>query len=400
MWGWSGRATLLLIALSLMTACHKLRPISMPPALAPAPIVAPPPNPDAIRASEVGTEVRQATALLSYLPDSPQNAIPDAVLNGAQCLIVAPAARADRRQQVSALISCRAGERWSPPGFLIISLGGPHTREDISLLWISNLSGAQAIRQNGLRGVHFQPGPLVQQSPTPAQTQLTAEILSYEYDDGRLLGSRATIANAVPDNVAADAFYWGAKLQGSSKMSNGAADTQPFVYATTSFFNTITPAGILIHHSGLIPIKVAAQLKEQVADMIDEFHARRGFEIICFGRVYHVGYHYLILPNGKVEAGRPERCEGAHARGYNSFIGIALVGDFSPASNPSGLYGPSTPTRAQMHSLVKVCRRLRQRYHIPIQRVMRHSDVTTTSCPGSRFPIQTLLRALERGEAS
>jgi hypothetical protein len=384
-----------------MTGCHKLRPISMPPALPPAPSAAPPPNPDAIRASKVGAKMRQATALLSYLPDSPQNAIPDAVLNGAQCLIVAPAAKADGRQQVSALISCRAGERWSPPGFLIISLGGPYTREDISLLWISNLSGAQAIRQNGLGRVHFQPGPLERQSPTPAQTQLTADILSYEYDDGHLFGSRATIANAVPDSVAINAFYrGGAKLQGSSNKSNGAADTQPFVYATTSFFNTIMPAGILIHHSGLIPIKVAAQLREQVTDMIDEFHARRGFEIICFGRVYHVGYHYLILPNGKVEAGRPERCEGAHARGYNSFIGIALVGDFSPASNPSGLYGPSTPTRAQMRSLIKVCRRLRQRYQIPIQRVMRHSDVTATSCPGSRFPIQALLRALERGGTS
>jgi N-acetylmuramoyl-L-alanine amidase len=394
----------LLLALSLATGCHKLRPVSMPPAptvLPPAPSPVPPPDPDAIRAAQIKAQVRQATALLAQLPNSPQNAVPDAVLNGAQCLIVATDPSAGRWRQVSALISCRAGDRWSPPEFLMLSLAGPRRPAGVRLLWIANRPGSQAIRQNTLRRALFQPGPLERQSPTPAETQLTADILSYEYIAGRLSGSQATIATAQPSAVTNGFYNHRAKLQPVAGTSdNRAVDTQPFIFAATSFFNTITPVGILIHHSGLIPIKVAAQLKEQVAEMIDEFHARRGFEIICFGRVYHVGYHYLILPNGKVEAGRPERCEGAHARGYNSFIGIALVGDFSPATNPADLYGPSAPTRVQMRSLIKLCRRLRWRYQIPIQRVMRHSDVTATYCPGSRFPIRALLRALEKGGPS
>jgi hypothetical protein len=345
--------------------------------------------------TRIRERVRQAIVLLQHLPDLPQNAVPDAVLNGAQCLILAPSVSAAGSRPVSALISCRAGDRWDAPGFLALSLAGPRIRGNAALLWIANRTGSAAIRANALRRVRLQPGPVLRQSPLLAQTQLTADIFSYAYSGGRLFGSPVTITAARADNSAAAAFYGR-----GPRPQNSAAEQQRFVYAATSFFDTITPVGILIHHSGLVPIKVAAQLKEPVVEMIDEFHARRGFEIICFGRVYHVGYHYLILPNGKIEPGRPERCEGAHARGYNSFIGIALVGDFSPATNPDGLYGPSTPTRAQMRSLIKLCRRLRHRYHIPIQRVMRHSDVTSTYCPGSRFPIQALLRALEKGGPS
>lgn len=391
-----------LLALTLTAGCHKLRPPSMAPAVPPPPSTVAPPNPDTIGAIQIAGQVRQITSLLARLPDSPANGVPDAVLNGAQCLIVSHQDWAADQRQARALISCRAGDRWSPPGFLALTLAGPRVSKPATLLWIANRQGSEAVRRNILRGIRFQAGPLVRQSATPAENQLNAEIMSYKYMDGRLWGSRVTIVSARPDNGAASAFYHrGPEFQPAAQGSSPVAEaTQQFIYAATSFFNTITPVGILIHHSGLIPIKVAVQLKEQVADMIDEFHARRGFEIICFGRVYHVGYHYLILPSGKVEAGRPERCEGAHARGYNSFLGIALVGDFSPATNPSGLYGPSTPTRAQMRSLIKLCRRLRRRYHIPIQRVMRHSDVTPTYCPGSRFPIQALLRALERGGPS
>jgi hypothetical protein len=402
---WTSKAALFLIALSLTTGCYKSRRVSTPPvslAQTPSPNSTPPPIPDSIHAALVKTQVSQAAALLSQLPNAPQNAIPDAVLNGGQCVIVTSYTEPAEWQHVPALISCRAGDLWSVPEFLILSLAMPHAMpqggEVTSLLWIANSVGSQAIRKRILQRVRFEPGPVERQSPILAQTQLTADIFCYAHVNGRLSGSSVIISDARDDNGAASAFYSrdSQVARVSSDSENTATEQRRFVSAVTSFFNTITPVGILIHHSGLIPIKVAAQLKEQAIDMIDEFHARRGFTIFCFGRIYHVGYHYLILPDGKVETGRPERCEGAHARGYNSFIGIALVGDFIPASNPRGLYGPSTPTRSQMRSLVKLCRRLRWHYHIPIQRVMRHSDVTSTYCPGSRFPIQALLRALEK----
>src|SRR5207253_3068603 len=109
-----------------------------------------------------------------------------------------------------------------------------------------------------------------------------------------------------------------------------------------------------------------------------------------------VAYHYLILPDGAVKAGRPERCQGAHTRGYNSYLGIALVGDFSTKDNPKGKKGQVLPTAAQMRSLLELTRRLRERYRIPLHRILRHSDISNTYCPGDRFLFSRFLADLEQ----
>jgi N-acetyl-anhydromuramyl-L-alanine amidase AmpD len=103
------------------------------------------------------------------------------------------------------------------------------------------------------------------------------------------------------------------------------------------------------------------------------------------------------MPNGKVKAGRPERCEGAHAVGYNSYLGISLVGDFSSEDNPTGEKGPTKPSAAQIASLLQLCRRLKTRYNIPLQHIVRHSDISNTKCPGDRFPFRMILDQLQRG---
>jgi N-acetylmuramoyl-L-alanine amidase len=128
---------------------------------------------------------------------------------------------------------------------------------------------------------------------------------------------------------------------------------------------------------------------------VDQFHAKKAFDIICEGRHYHVAYHYLILPDGKIQAGRPERCEGAHAEGYNAYLGISLIGDFSSHTNPRGEHGNTRPTKQQFASLVALCKRLSERYKIPLHRVVRHSDVARTECPGDRFPFRQLLAQIE-----
>lgn len=60
------------------------------------------------------------------------------------------------------------------------------------------------------------------------------------------------------------------------------------------------------------------------------------FETFYWGQIYHIGYHYIILPDGTLESGRPEKCKGAHAVGYNDYLGICLIGDFSPGDNING----------------------------------------------------------------
>ena len=168
--------------------------------------------------------------------------------------------------------------------------------------------------------------------------------------------------------------------------------SKKYLGSVVSFFNTITPTGIVIHHTAVIPGEKTAPRKKRD---IDKYHQARGFEILCFGSVYHMAYHYLILPNGKVQAGRPERCEGAHAEGYNSYLGISVVGDFSSEDNPTGKKGPTKPSDKQIAALIQLCRRLQHRYNIPLQHIVRHSDISSTQCPGNEFPFRTVLHQLE-----
>lgn len=57
------------------------------------------------------------------------------------------------------------------------------------------------------------------------------------------------------------------------------------------------------------------------ACMIRSWHLQRGFS--------EIGYHFVILTNGKIEPGRHVSLVGAHAFGKNfDSIGVCLIGDF------------------------------------------------------------------------
>jgi hypothetical protein len=150
------------------------------------------------------------------------------------------------------------------------------------------------------------------------------------------------------------------------------------------------PLGIIIHHSDT-PGVVGGRYVG--AALIDRSHRRRGFAVRYHGKVYHIGYHYVIREDGAIEAGRPECCPGAHAKRHNGYLGICLVGDFSSAHN-SHFWTPSRPTEPQLRSLVWLCERLMVKYQIPPDRVIRHCDVGDTECPGDRFPYAWLQRQL------
>jgi hypothetical protein len=163
--------------------------------------------------------------------------------------------------------------------------------------------------------------------------------------------------------------------------------------AVPSYLNSITPTGIVIHHSA-VPLPLDGSPLD--VRVIDEIHRKRGFSIFYWGQYYHVGYHYIILPDGTVQGGRPEHCQGAHTTGYNSFIGICLIGDFSTEDNPDGHSGPMRPTPAQMQSLIELITGLRQRYGIPLDKVIEHHSVNpNTECPGDQFNFQQLMEQLQ-----
>ncbi len=155
----------------------------------------------------------------------------------------------------------------------------------------------------------------------------------------------------------------------------------PYWYRTVLW----RPPGVIIHHTAT-PAIVSGQIVDR--DLIDSSHARRGF-LICDGRhVYHIGYHYLILPDGTVQNGRPEWLPGAHCMGANNYIGICLVGNFSSEANPTGAQQPARPTEAQLSALRELLQRLAQRYKFTAKDIYGHRDFRQTECPGDRFPME------------
>ena len=301
--------------------------------------------------------------VLDAIDADPSNTIPDAVLNAARCLIILPA------DSSRGPMTCRdQHEKWQAP--VLVEPVIQHTGR---LLIVMAPAAQRGILTGAQRTWSTLAGPLTRDAPLASDAQLKAGVLAYHWDGSEFVG--AELGDVALHTVGADA---------APKLTEG------FLASVNSFADTILPTGLVIHHSGVVPSET---VDERAVDL---FHRERGFDVTCFGRDYHVAYHYLILPDGNVQQGRPERCEGAHARGYNSYLGIALVGDFSKEDNPRGQHGLTVPTKKQMDALIRLCRELRDHYRIPLQRVLRHSDIATTHCPGDRFPYQELMRALER----
>lgn len=129
--------------------------------------------------------------------------------------------------------------------------------------------------------------------------------------------------------------------------------------------------GIVIHHTVTSPDATVA--------LIDKLHQRRHFGVLYKGRVYHIGYHYIVrYADGRyvVEPGRPLGVPGAHCRGYNkTHIGVALCGDFTKVA----------PELEQQYVAAAHCLHLIELFGMKgDERVIFHRDAkgAHTECPG------------------
>jgi hypothetical protein len=90
------------------------------------------------------------------------------------------------------------------------------------------------------------------------------------------------------------------------------------------------------------------------------------------------GYNEIIAKNGDVYVLRGDSI-GAHTKGYNSnSYGICLEGDYSKEQMP----------QEQYNSLVA-----RLKFHIERfkAKIVRHSDLNSSECPGKNFPFTQLI---------
>lgn len=96
-----------------------------------------------------------------------------------------------------------------------------------------------------------------------------------------------------------------------------------------------------------------------------------------------IGYHYYIRRDGSIWKGRPEEFCGSHAgasSGYNTHsIGICFEGNLDK----------DQMTDEQVASGRELIADIRRRYSI--DRILRHSDVAATGCPGKNCRFEELI---------
>jgi len=140
---------------------------------------------------------------------------------------------------------------------------------------------------------------------------------------------------------------------------------------------------IMIHHSASpTEVRRGGKLLPVNAAMIREWHLTRGWS--------DIGYHFIILPDGMCETGRPLYRPGAHcnvAQRNFTAIGICLVGNFSETEVP----------KQQLAALIDKVEQLMRAYRIKVEDVELHREVpgAATECPGRYFPADVLEEELE-----
>ncbi|NES96058.1 MAG: N-acetylmuramoyl-L-alanine amidase [Desertifilum sp. SIO1I2] len=165
------------------------------------------------------------------------------------------------------------------------------------------------------------------------------------------------------------------------------------VMTRSTWINSPTPARIAalqprrltLHHTFMRPTLAAsatvAQESQRMRDLYADHVNGNGWD--------DVGYHYIIMPSGRIFEGRSELRRGAHDV-INDGLGIAFDGD----------YTRNTITEAQYQSAVQLCALLCYRCSIDnpltlvptptdtfgtrlLPRIIGHRDRVATSCPGS-----------------
>ncbi len=114
----------------------------------------------------------------------------------------------------------------------------------------------------------------------------------------------------------------------------------------------------------------ATRVSQQITvDDIDRYHRAKGWA--------GCGYHWVILQDGTIQAGRPESKAGAHVKHYNEHaIGVCYIGGLDNKGRDA-----DTRTPEQKAALWFLLRDLKESY--PKAKIVGHRDFPNVhkSCP-------------------
>ena len=103
-----------------------------------------------------------------------------------------------------------------------------------------------------------------------------------------------------------------------------------------------------------------------------------------------IGYHFFVRKDGSVWQGRPIDRLGAHAKNGNSYsIGVCFEGDYTRETMPA----------AQLAAGQELVSYIKGKYP-SISKILKHKDVTATSCPGDKFPFTQIAAGKPSGASA
>jgi hypothetical protein len=190
-----------------------------------------------------------------------------------------------------------------------------------------------------------------------------------------LLGAAMYRLTVAADRGAAPAGL--SASRSTAQPNDAAADSSPLMQTTVP---VRAWSEIVLHHSATNTGDVAS---------IDQAHRQQKDSQ---GRPWlGIGYHFVVgngrnMGDGEVQATFRwrEQLAGAHAgkRTHNEQgIGICLIGNFDE----------QPPTPKQIDATRDLVRQLAKRHAITRERILRHSDIQATACPGRQFPWERVL---------
>jgi N-acetylmuramoyl-L-alanine amidase len=108
------------------------------------------------------------------------------------------------------------------------------------------------------------------------------------------------------------------------------------------------------------------------AQIIEDWHKQRGWSDIGYHLVILNGQvennTYLDFMDGELEMGRDWDIAGAHAKGYNNYLGICLI-------------GVNSFTSLQFEMLAKVLKHLMKKFDFSLEDILFHYEVSSKTCP-------------------
>ncbi|MEZ6060485.1 MAG: peptidoglycan recognition family protein [Planctomycetaceae bacterium] len=141
---------------------------------------------------------------------------------------------------------------------------------------------------------------------------------------------------------------------------------------------------IVLHHSAT------------ASGSVESIHREHGQRKDRYGNNWlGIGYHFVIGNGSGMEDGEISptfrwkgQIHGAHSGSttHNATgIGICVIGNFE--NHP--------PSERQLTALTELLIALSRNYNIPESRIIPHSVVRATACPGSKFPLKELLQRIK-----